>query len=816
MKEQSFDNKVVNQISNQIWRIFDLLRGELSSDDFHIVLFLLTLKRIGFKSDLLLKSAENQVIVYDFLKSFDQTNKSSTLDTFNVYDPLLYRLSKEKLIELFAIIDTVDSGLLEDNFIRVFDNILYRLLESLGKFSGEFVMPLELGRFMTSLVSLPKNAKIYNPFAGAASFSVLANGQNEYLGQEINQTIWVIGKLRLLASGFSNNKRIILGDSIKEWNPYNLKYDLIIASPPFGGTIPSGISGRFGTIRKFESFFIEKGLEDLKEDGKLIALVSESFLFSSGALSNLRYHLIEEDLIESIISLPIGTLHYAAIKTSVLVINKAKKNRGFINFIDADDFVTKDRNRFKILDDKSLIDIIHAGIETNCYKKVSIDVIKNSDRLLDCQRYFLKDFHGVKLQNFATLVRGTRTVLSDSVKWVKIKDLMDDSLNFYLDLDKVDEVELTRSAGRIDESCILISKMGSSLKPTFFQFVGTPIVISHEILALRIDEKIASPIFITMELYKDYVIEQTEALKRGSNMNSLMARGIQNIKFNLPSIPEQKGQVETYLDLSAKLNDLELQRENLKKGFNKLQFDEFASLKHSLGTPRQNLLSNSKTLIRFFEKEDSEEFKKIDLKFRERYDASLLEVFNQVKNDINQISIILEKGENGLIVGNYEKELVPLQDINTFINELSTNSFNFKIDRRLLQLEDCSDKDVEINITLLKILFDNILTNAHKYGFDAIEETNTVMIELAVVENQLEIAIKNNGKPFPKNFNKEKFISKFSTANSDKGTGIGGYDINRIATYFGNDDWTLELNSNPLYPIIFKFLLPLKNAINEQ
>jgi type I restriction-modification system DNA methylase subunit len=94
MKEQSFDNKVVNQISNQIWRIFDLLRGELSSDDFHIVLFLLTLKRIGFKSDLLLKSAENQVIVYDFLKSFDQTNKSSTLDTF-VFMIILYRLSKE-------------------------------------------------------------------------------------------------------------------------------------------------------------------------------------------------------------------------------------------------------------------------------------------------------------------------------------------------------------------------------------------------------------------------------------------------------------------------------------------------------------------------------------------------------------------------------------------------------------------------------------------------------------------------------------------------------------------------------------------------
>ncbi|MFV8356853.1 ATP-binding protein [Flavobacterium sp. XS1P32] len=138
------------------------------------------------------------------------------------------------------------------------------------------------------------------------------------------------------------------------------------------------------------------------------------------------------------------------------------------------------------------------------------------------------------------------------------------------------------------------------------------------------------------------------------------------------------------------------------------------------------------------------------------------------------------------------------------------------MDRKLLQIDDCSNKNIEINIILLKILFDNILTNAHKYGFDAIEETNTVMIELAIVENQLEIAIKNNGKPFPNNFDKEKFISKFSSTNNQKGTGIGGYDINRIATYFGNDDWALELNSNPIYPVIFKFLFPIKNAINEQ
>ena len=809
-------SSTIQEVEEKIWSAFNIIRGELSGDGFHIVLFLLTLKKIGFRSKFLINSNKNHVVIHNFLQLYDEENDSNFLEIYGLYDYIVCRLSEEKFIQFYSVIDSIDSSLLKNNFIAIFDSILYGLLQSLGKFSGAYLLPFELSRFMSSLVSLPNNAKIYNPFSGVATFGVLTNDQNEYLGQEIGQTTWLIGKLRLLACDSLNNKTIVRGDSIGDWNPFHLKYDLIISSPPFNMQLVDGISGKFGSIRKVDQFLIEQSLLDLKEDGKLVVLVAENFLWSNGPNQKLRENLINEDLLESVISFPAGILQHASIKTSVLVINKAKKTRGIVNFIDAADFVSKQNAKTQILDDKALIALIENDIETNSYKKISNSIIKNADSFLDAQRYFIEDFEGFKLQDFATPIRGTNAAKNQIVKWVRIKDLKDDNLNFHLQIDEVDEVELTKSANKIDESCILVSKVGSSLKPTFFQFFGTPIVISHEILALRLDEKFAMSIYVTNELYEDYVVKQIEAFRKGVSVPKLNTSDILNIKLSIPSIEEQRGQVEKYLELSAKLTDLELQKESLKKGFNKLQFDEFASLKHSLGTPRQNLLSNSKTLIRFFEKEDSEEFKNIDLKFRERYDVSLLEVFNQVKNDINQISIILEKGENGLIVSNYEKELVPIQNINTFITELSTNSFNFKIDRKLLQIDDCSNKNIEINIILLKILFDNILTNAHKYGFDAIEETNTVMIELAIVENQLEIAIKNNGKPFPNNFDKEKFISKFSSTNNQKGTGIGGYDINRIATYFGNDDWALELNSNPIYPVIFKFLFPIKNAINEQ
>lgn len=192
------------------------------------------------------------------------------------------------------------------------------------------------------------------------------------------------------------------------------------------------------------------------------------------------------------------------------------------------------------------------------------------------------------------------------------------------------------------------------------------------------------------------------------------------------------------------------------------------------------------------------------------------EVFNQFKNDINQISTILEKGENGLLVNDYRKELISLFEINEFIKGLSNNGFNFKINPKPLSDVDTIEKYLECNLTLLKILFDNIFTNANKYAFDSFDETNEVVIELGLIGNQLEVSIKNNGKPFPKNYSKEKFISKFSTNNVNKGKGIGGYDINRIAAYFGNEDWTFDLNTNPLYPVVFKFLFPIKNSVNEQ
>ena len=49
----------------------------------------------------------------------------------------------------------------------------------------------------------------------------------------------------------------------------------------------------------------------------------------------------------------------------------------------------------------------------------------------------------------------------------------------------------------------------------------------------------------------------------------------------------------------------------------------------------------------------------------------------------------------------------------------------------------------------------------------------------------------------------------------DNGSGLGGYDINRIAKYFKNPDWELILNNEDVFPVVFRFSFPIIPMINE-
>lgn len=818
------------EIESRFKQLFEFFhKSNLRSEEHFVALYILFIYWKRLDINIGIYNNSNIKVILPELENHSKTLNSEQANKLNdFFRIILEKLDRRSIEDIKDILSGIDHDVLSDNFSQIFDKLLYDLTKYSSRLSGEFTLPLEISRFMCNLVQLPLNGKVYNPFAGLASFAVFLDSSQNYLGQELNLSTWAIGTLRVLANERKGLSNLILGDSFTNWNPTNLnnntrqkdfisyfpdkeKFDLIISNPPFGLRNLPRYDSRFGTVRSVEHFLIENSLDSLNEKGKMIFYVTQGFLFRNGSEHNIRKYLIENDLLEMVISLPSGMLMNTGVLTSIVVISKQKKEKGKVRFIDAVSFVESSNQRNKKLNDIKLDSEIYNSKDSDVLRIVSNETIAKYDFNLNVPRYFQEEFYGAKLSDTGSFIRGRRISEDQKGKYVRIRDLKDDKLDFKLSVDLINEVDLPRYAQCIEESCIIMALRWKTLKPTFFNYVGTPIFLTPETIAFKVDESKLNPAFFINELHSDYVFEQLNAYRIGETIPTIRRDDLLKVKIKLPSIEEQLAKIAGILEISSKINQLQAERNALAHGFGQRQFNEFASLKHTLGTPNQNILSYAETLISFFENNLTTEYEKISRLFREKMGVELISVYQAIKHDVNFISELLEKGKNGLILKDFELPIVPLQQILKYIQQLCNNhNYNFS-SIPPSQIHDLAKKEadslgIRINLSLVKILFDNIFSNAHKYAFEKKQFSldQKVIIELGITEEGFFINILNNGKPFPKNMNKEKFITKYKTSDRSSGTGLGGYDINRIAEYF-ESEWFLKLNQDPLFPVQFSF-----------
>ena len=805
---------MIEAFKSKIWSMFDILRIEnITSENYHVLLFILSAYKDGlFDKEILNETKNLNERLIDKLHSIDSDLANQYYSILTSFEPTIQQLSESGLRKIICQMIELDSVILKDHFPEVFDSVLFRIAQSQGRFGGEFIQPIELTSLICNIADLQPTSRIYNPFAGLASFGLCFEKSQYYFGQELNQKTWALGALRVMAYGRSSMTNYVCDDSIFHWPQIAEKFDLIVSNPPYGMRIGNHyreIAPAFGTI---EQFIIEKGISSLTDNGKLIALLPQGILFRGSHEKRLREFLVNEDLIDTIISLPGGLLLNTGIPLVIMVLNKKKKIPGKVRFVDTKNFVEIKSPREKILNDVALKSFLDDNYkDSDVVRLISNNQIKTFDYNLSVPRYFQKQVEGVKLGEILEFVRGQRENLPLNGRFIRIRDLKDDKIDFKLDENIIDEEQLTRpSIHQLTESCILLAVRWNTLKPTFFEFKGNPIYRSQEILSFKVNEELVDIAYLINELNADYVKEQLESYRLGASvMPFIRKEDLMEVVIKLPSLQEQKAKIQGIYELSDKIKSLQAERNALAHGKSLKQFSEFASLKHTLGRPRQNILDWSDNLLHFLNAK-SEGFERLNKSFAEFYDTDIITALKEIKRDVNFITDVLEKGENGFVLSEYEITTIPLTDINSLINELSNIGLNFKIKKLLLNSEMLKDRGVYANRTLFKTLIDNILTNANKYAFNKKDAGNEVIIELTEVDDFLGIEFKNNGNSFPKNFDRDKFITKYSTANSTNGSGLGGYDINRIATYFNNPNWELLLNEDPFYPVKFKFLFPIK------
>lgn len=823
MNDNNSDNFLeVKEFTNNLWKAFSHLRGSLPSSDFHVLLFLLTV----YKDELIeVNESSKHFIKHDIINQLYNARPNLS-EQYNIiienYIAVIERMNDRNLGELISFFSYIDKFYLTKYFSKIFDSILTQISRSQGKSGGEFMQPLEISRLMCKLGDIKERAKIFNPFAGVASFGVHFNQKHEYYGQEINQKTWCLGAMRLMAYGKLAESNFLIEDSIEKWPNASQTFDLIISNPPFSVRLSPEQKYNWHTTHYFESstleqFLIQSGLQSLNLQGKLITILPVGFLFRGGQDQSLRKMLVDNNLIESIILLPAGLLYNTGIPIILLILSRSKKYSNNIRFVDAQNYYFKNQQQ-KVLDDERLLDTLKQDSDVQGEVKfVTINEILNNDYNLNVSRYFNEEIFPsnneklVQLGDVLELIRGQKTDLPLIGKLINVKDLKQDKLDFQLDISKIVNAELNKKGTHLlSESCLLITNRGKGLRPTLWEYSGEYIFTGQNVLSFKVREDIVDKAYLVNELHSEYVERQIDALRIGSfAVPTLRLEDLLKVVIKLPSIDVQRAKVQTIFELGDRIKRLENDRVAFEKGISVKEFNEFASLKHTLGRPRQNILDWADNLLDFLDKGGAD-FERINKAFATFYDVDIISALKEIKSDVNFMTHVLEKGENGLVLSEYEQKIISFSDLNSLINDLSNNGFNFRINKLLLRGENLQDRGILGNVVLLKTLIDNILTNAYKYAFHDNSAGNEVVIELLEIEDYLFIEIRNNGRSFPRNFNRDKFIAKYSTADTKNGSGLGGYDINRIATYFGNPEWLLILNEDPLFPVKFKFQFPIK------
>ena len=150
----------------------------------------------------------------------------------------------------------------------------------------------------------------------------------QFNGFEIDQTMLRISAMNLMLHGVDSPDVRYL-DSISQKNAISSKYDVILANPPFTGSvdvedIDKGLRAIVET-KQTELLFVALFLRMLKLGGRCACIVPNGVLFRSNskAYRQLRQQLVEDHKLEAIIYLPSGVFKpYSGVSTAILVFTK--------------------------------------------------------------------------------------------------------------------------------------------------------------------------------------------------------------------------------------------------------------------------------------------------------------------------------------------------------------------------------------------------------------------------------------------------------------------------------------------------------------
>lgn len=215
-----------------------------------------------------------------------------------------------------------------------------------GGTAGQFRTPRHIIKLMVELMQPTLEDIICDPSAGTAGFLVAAKeyidthhsvteldkhadfiNKKMFNGTEFDATMLRIASMNLYLHGVEE-PNIIDVDAISKDNTISDAYTLVLANPPFKGTIDKesiapGLKNVTNTT-KTELLFLALMLRQLKTGGRAAVIVPDGVLFGSGkAHKSIREEIVANHKLEAVISMPSGVFKpYAGVSTAIIIFTK--------------------------------------------------------------------------------------------------------------------------------------------------------------------------------------------------------------------------------------------------------------------------------------------------------------------------------------------------------------------------------------------------------------------------------------------------------------------------------------------------------------
>lgn len=262
---------------------------------------------------------------------------------FKLPTPLVLSKVIESLDEIYDLINQAHEIDMRGD---VYEYLLSKIAAA-GR-NGQFRTPRHIIKMIVELIQPKLDDLICDPACGTSGFLVAASDyliqkygndilmdqqnrehymQHMFYGFDMDRTMLRIGAMNMMTHNVES-PNIEYRDSLSDQNTDKEKYSIILANPPFKGSLDADSVStdllKVTKTKKTELLFLALFIRMLKIGGRCACIVPDGVLFgSSNAHKAIRKAIVEENRLEAVISMPSGVFKpYAGVSTGILIFTK--------------------------------------------------------------------------------------------------------------------------------------------------------------------------------------------------------------------------------------------------------------------------------------------------------------------------------------------------------------------------------------------------------------------------------------------------------------------------------------------------------------